>query len=135
VYNLVSCPKCGKDNPENSESCQECGSSLKNTQNPSSENKGGLTDYWKNQSSRSKFYVILGTLVLVGLLIASAAAVIYDNIAMQNNPVSTSYGNVTNNSSNTSPELLFFLIPLVHTSTPFCSKSNYLMMYSSVGYL
>jgi uncharacterized membrane protein YvbJ len=108
---MISCPKCGNKNSDNSTTCEKCGCELPSN-NSNKTNKMGLKDLWENQSNKNKFYIIFGALILLLVLIISSLAVIYDNEVTKNSPVEERYANISNNS--TSPFLELILPVFIH---------------------
>ena len=57
-----SCPKCKKENLDSAMFCQHCGNEFKTSDNSK------LKKNWYNQSSRSKFFIVLG---IIGILLVT----------------------------------------------------------------
>lgn len=72
------CPNCKKENLDNSEFCQNCGTGLNNTNNEKSnvKSESGLKEKWDNKSTGGKIALGFAACVIGLILIIAIAAMI-----------------------------------------------------------
>lgn len=77
MINLISCPECGKENPENSKYCSDCGKPIVNSKINQKEQYGEVKDTHKTAEYIGIASFILGLLLISFFFLISLGVGIY----------------------------------------------------------
>ena len=108
------CPECGKENPDNSDFCKNCGTDIKSVTSVK-KSKSGIAGWWGEQSNIVKGLSVVGVCCLGLILILGISAML--------SPDSNTSNTTTSTPTTTTP-----------TPTPVESESEYKASCKSISF-